>query len=374
MSSLQALLQTEKEKKTGITFQNMKDIMSGERAYKIQIEGEKKCGKTRFCLSILNHLYFEKGLSPEKILFVWIDLDNGLVPLIEQKLIPDNLIGCIDYHLCENFGEVLDATDKGIKKLREHIEKYGPAGAWLIIDNMGKAWEGARDFYSQSVYGKEMKQLVMEAKVRALERAASKTGKKSGTIPAQEFDRLTDYGIINPLHNDWADEIKNSNINFIWTAHLKYEETEVKGNSKTVISRGEGQKHNPARVDFIIRKKLDDNRYLSDLLGSRYTSNLFTNIEDMDFTDFVGLVDKTMAIETKKRNKEWEDKIKERNKKFGVDSSFELAKTEKEDSIEKLETLESSSPKNGKLPTLTEVLHAEQDENGEIKEDEVWKF
>jgi len=351
MSSLQAILQTKKEEKdNGISFQNMKEIMLGERAYKIQIEGEKKCGKTRFCLSILNYLYFEKGLNPEQIMIIWVDIDNGLYPLIEQKLIPDELIPCIKYTLCSDFGEVLDATDRGIKLLREHIKQYGPAGAWLIVENMGKAWEGARDYYSQSVYNKPMRELIFEAKTRAIERAAAK-GKTSGQIPAQEFDRMTDYGIINPLHNDWADEIKNSNINFIWTAHLKFEETEVKGNSKTITSRGEGQKHNAARVDFIIRKKLDSGVYMTDLLGSRYTSNLFTSVQDMDFSDFVEIINKTMTIETKKREKEWDEMRKKRETKF---------KDKKADTNEKKFNTKTETPEKKKLPTLHEIVSKEE--------------
>ena len=313
-SSLQDMLKGDKPgaKSSAAHFQNMSDIISGERAYKIQVEGEKKCGKTRFCLSILNYLYYERGLNPDEILIVWIDLDNGLVPLVKQDLIPKDLIKCIEYHLCLDFGEVIEKTDEGIDILNAHIKKHGSAGAWLIVDNMGKAWEGARDYYSRAVYGKPMKELLIEAKQRALDRSAAKRGKKHGRIPAQEFDQLTDYGIINPLHNDWADKIKDSNVNFVWTALLKYEEKEVRGNRKTVIARGEGQKHNAARVDFIVRKKLDEGRYLTDLHGSRYTSNLFRNEEDLEFVDFVENINNTMEIEKKKRDRHWVKKNEER--------------------------------------------------------------
>lgn len=306
MSSLHEMIHGKGgEADTNVEFQNMKDLVDGIRSYKIQVEGEMKCGKTRFCLSVVNYLYFERKLKPEEILVVWIDLDNGLIPLIHQKLIPDELTKCIQYHLCTDFGEVLEATDAAIAILKKHIEKHGPMGAWLIIDNMGKAWEGARDYYSRSVYGKSMRDLLFQRKIEAIQKSAAKTGKTSGRIPAREFDQLTDYGIINPLHNDWADEIKDSNINFMWTALLKYEEKEVIGNKKTVVARGEGQKHNAARVDFIIRRKLEEGRYLSDLMGSRYTSQLFSNVEDMDFTEFREMIEATMEREGKLMDKHW---------------------------------------------------------------------
>jgi len=350
-SALKDILENKKsdnQKDSKAHFKNMNDIISGERAFKIQAEGEKKTGKSRFCLSVLNYLYFERGLNPEEILVVWIDLDNGLVPLVEQELIPVELVKCIEYHLCTDFGEVLEKTDEGIEMLEKHIKKYGSAGAWLMIDNMGKAWEGARDYYSRAVYGKPMKDLLIEAKQRALDRSAATKGKKHGRIPAQEFDQLTDYGIINPLHNDWADKIKDSNINFIWTALLKYEEKEVRGNQKTVVARGEGQKHNAARVDFIIRKKLDEGRYLTNLIGSRYTSNLFGNEEDFEFGDFIKIINKTMEVEKKKRSRQWEEKRVERAKTIE----------------EKRKDLNKTPLKTEKPPTVSEVLEENTKKEG----------
>ena len=290
------------KKHNEIQFQNMQNIVSGDRAWKIQIEGEFKCGKTRFCLSVLDYLHRVRGLKPEEILLIYVDLDNGVLPLISQGIVEEELHERILYYLCNSFGEVLQATDEALKLLEEHKKKHGQISAWLIVDNMGMAWEGTRDYYAQSIYSMTMNELLIESKKKALARANAK-GKDSGRIPAQEFDRMTDYSIINPLHNNWAEKIKNSNINFIWTALLKYEEKEVDGNKKVMCAKGEGQKHNAGRVDFIVRKKREKDLFLTDMIGSRYTSNLFVDIKDMEFSDFVKKIDEIMKLERKLKDK-----------------------------------------------------------------------
>jgi len=287
-----------------ISFTNMSEIIKDDRPWKIQIEGEYKTGKSRFVLSILNDLYFNQKIPLEDILMVYIDLDNGVIPLIKQGIIPEELASRIQYHMCSDFMEVEQTTQMAISMLEDHVKEHGLKGAWLIIDNMGIAWEWARDSYTRTVYGKPMRELMVDAKQRAKANAAAK-GKTSGRIPANPFDRLTDYAVINPLHNDWAESIKNCNINFVWTALLKYEEKEVSGNQKVIKSRGEGQKHNSARVDFIVRKKIDGGAYLTDLIGSRYTESLFVDEKNMTFGKLREKIEKVMEIEINKRDKRW---------------------------------------------------------------------
>jgi len=323
------------QKQNNIKFKNMGDIVSGDRAWKIQVEGEFKCGKTRFCLSMLEYLNKDLGLKPEEILVIYIDLDNGVIPLMSQGIVEPELYSRILYYLCNDFGEVLDSTKEALILLNEHKKKYGQNSAWLIVDNMGKAWEGTRDYYSQSVYGMPINELLIKSKKKALNRARAK-GKDSGRIPSQEFDRMTDYSIINPLHNDWAEGIKDSNINFIWTALLKYEEKEVKGNQRTVVVKAEGQKHNSGRVDFILRKKKEGDSYLADMIGSRYTSNLFLNAEDMSFSDFVKKIEEIMKREKKIRDKK-KGKIPEKKKPETIKTVIKDTKEKKEDKSEEPE-------------------------------------
>lgn len=316
------------QKQNNIKFKNMGDIVSGDRAWKIQVEGEFKCGKTRFCLSMLEYLNKDLGLKPEEILVIYIDLDNGVIPLMSQGIVDVELHDRILYYLCADFGEVLESTKEALNLLNEHKKKYGQNSAWLIVDNMGKAWEGTRDYYSQSVYGMPINELLIKSKKKALNRARAK-GKDSGRIPSQEFDRMTDYSIINPLHNDWAEGIKDSNINFIWTALLKYEEKEVKGNQRTVVVKAEGQKHNSGRVDFSLRKKKEGDSYLADMIGSRYTSNLFLNAEDMSFSDFVKKIEEIMQKEKKIREKK-KGKIPEKKKPDTIKSVVKETENKKE--------------------------------------------
>jgi len=319
-----------------VEFKTMSELSKGDIPWKILVGGEFKSGKTRFTLSILNDLYFKEGLSKEQIKMVYIDLDNGLLPLIKQGLVPEELLDCIDYHMCEDFGDVLDATEKGLLMLREHVEKHGLKGAWLVVDNMGMAWEWARDFYSRAVYQKPMREMLIEAKKKALANAAAK-GKKGGRIPGNPFDRMTDYAVINPLHNEWADSIKNSGLNFVWSALLKYEEKEVTGNQRTVVTKEEGQKHNGARVDFLIRKRVEEGNFYGELAGSRFTENLFHDVKDLNFTSFKEELYKIMDIESKKRERIWEKRESERPtaKKPKKEKKEEDVKNLKDDDVKK---------------------------------------
>lgn len=358
------------QKQKNIQFKNMGDIVSGDRAWKIQIEGEFKCGKTKFCLSILDYLHNELGLEPEEILMIYIDLDNGVIPLVSQGLVDEELQERILYYLCSDFGEVLEYTEEALKLLNEHKKKYGQASAWLVVDNMGKAWEGTRDYYSNSVYGMKTNELLIKSKKKALDRAKQK-GKESGRIPAQEFDQMTDYSIINPLHNNWAEGIKDSNINFIWTALLKYEEKEVRGNQRTVVVKPEGQKHNSARVDFIVRKKKEGDLYLTDLIGSRYTSNRFTNEQDMDFVDFVNKIDEMMEKEKKIRDNKKKRLEKERKKnKNKSDKEDDKSEEESVDESDNSEEEEEKKEESTKLEDDTSEPEEVVEES--IEDDDDW--
>jgi len=359
------------QKQKNIKFKNMGDIVSGQRAWKLQVEGEFKCGKTRFCLSVLEYLHKELGLEPEEMLLIYIDLDNGVIPLIHQGVVDEELHDRILYYLCNDFGDVLDYTKEALKLLNEHKAKYGQSSAWLVIDNMGKAWEGTRDYYSNSVYGVKMNELLIRAKRKALERAKQK-GKDSGRIPAQEFDRMTDYSIINPLHNDWAESIKDSNINFIWTALLKYEEKEVRGNQRTVVVKPEGQKHNSARVDFIVRKKKDGELYLTDLVGSRYTSNRFSNEPEMTFADFVKKIDEIMAKEKKLRDKKKGKTTKKPKKETNKEEELVDEPDEESEDVPKVDEIDEEITKSADSTPVKIKDEKEDSESDDDFDDDDW--
>jgi hypothetical protein len=199
-----------------------------------------------------------------------------------------------------------------------------------MVDNMGMAWEWTRDYFSRIVYGKPMQELLIEAKKRALNNAAQR-GKTSGRIPGNPFDQMTDYAIINPLHNDWAESIKNSGYNFIWTSLLKYEEVEAAGNQHIRVIKPEGQKHNSARVDFILRKVIEEDVYLGSMIGSRQSSGKFAHIKDMDFTCFIRELNKIKERETSVRNRKW-DEISANRK--GEKASPKLSDSEKTEETE----------------------------------------
>lgn len=332
--------------KTKVQFQKISEVIGESRPWKIQVEGEFKAGKSRFALSVLKHLYIEEGLKPEEIKFIIIDLDNGVIPLIGQGLAPPELISAnsIEYMMCTDFSEVLEATEEAFKILEEHKKKYGLKGCWLMVDNMGMAWEWARDYFSRIVYGKPMQELLIEAKKRALNNAAQK-GKTSGRIPGNPFDQMTDYAIINPLHNDWAESIKNSGYNFIWTALLKYEEIEAAGNQHIRVVKPEGQKHNSARVDFILRKTVEDDTYLGAMVGSRQTSGKFAQIKDMDFTAFIKELNKIKERESTIRARKWDEVSANRSDKTTSIKQIEevIEETPKEEKKEETQTTEEQT-------------------------------
>lgn len=353
-------------------FKSMKNVLEGTRPYKIQLEGEFKAGKSRFALSVLNHLYFNEGLKPEEIKFVIIDLDNGMIPLFEQGLVPEELLDSIEYKMCTDFSEILEATDYAFKVLEKHVEEHGLKGAWIIIDNMGMAWEWTRDYYSRMVYGRTMKDMLMESKKRALSRAAQK-GKTSGRIPGNPYDQMTDYAIINPLHNDWAESIKNSGYNFLWTALLKYEEIEIAGNQRTKVAKAEGQKHNSARVDFIVRKEKVEENFYGHLIGSRYTSGKFRQVKDLSYTKFLEEIGKIKEREAYTRGKQWS---KLRDKK-GI--TTKKAKPEPEEaegeSSELVKEIRDDKEKKTDEPNEDRALklaEEKEEKKEDIEEDEDW--
>ena len=272
------------------------DLTNESWAWRIGTIGPAGTGKTDFSLSVLNDLIYEQNLSPEACLLCFIDLDGGVAPLLRKNVIPPELKSRLRYTMCSTFREVELATDTFFKSLEAHREKHGNKGCWIVVDNMQKAWEMSRDQYAMNVYGFSMREL-MEIK----RKEALAAGKK--TLPT--FNMEFDYQIINPYHNDWAQSFNQSGFNYVWLSPISQElVTDKNGNVKEVIERW-GQKANPQRVDYILRKYIEGQTFLGDVMKSRTTSLYPNRIANPNFTNVRRELERVekMEQEQKKRKR-----------------------------------------------------------------------
>ena len=206
--------------------------------------GDWKHGKTSFAVSVISW-WKERGYDPSTCRLVFIDCDDGLVPLIEKGVVPEEYLDSIQYYLCRNFREIEEVTKKEIELLRGVASEHGAERAWLVVDNMQAVWEWARDHYALMTYGK------METEVAAEKRHEAIISNDGKTAPT--FSPRNDYGIINPIHNNWADQIKFSGISFMWLAPQKSVKENFFDENEVPEQMPAGQKGNPGRVDHIIR-------------------------------------------------------------------------------------------------------------------------
>lgn len=206
--------------------------------------GDWKHGKTSLAASI-TAWWKEQGFDPASCRMVFIDCDDGFIPLVEKGVVPEEYIDSVAYYLCRNFREIEEVTRNEIETLRGIAAKHGVEHAWLIVDNMQAVWEWARDHYALMTYGK------METEVAADKRQEAIVNNDGKTAPT--FSPRNDYGIINPIHNNWADSIKFSGISFMWLAPQKSKKEDFFDPEEVPEITAAGQKGNPGRVDHVIR-------------------------------------------------------------------------------------------------------------------------
>jgi hypothetical protein len=282
MPKLKDILKNTKDKPLStVSFKNVSDL--GYRPYKMQVEGDFGAGKSHFALSVIEYLK-KAGIKPEDTHIFIIDLDDGMFPLFKRNIIPAEYEGSIEYEMATTFNEVRDLTDKALEELKKC---NNPLGAWLIIDNMGFAWEWVRDTFAEEIYQMSYQELGLK---RRLE---SESQHKKMPV----LNQRDDYGVINPMHNNWAEKIKRSGINFMWTCLLKAETFDTTGRNDKIALRGEGQKHNGARVEYIVRLQLENGVRKASLIKSRYTSHVFSDETDLTFIKFVEKINKIRAKE-----------------------------------------------------------------------------
>ncbi len=233
------------------------------------IWGDWKHGKTSLAASV-TAWWKEMGFAPETCRMVFIDCDDGFVPLVEKGVVPAEYIDSISYYLCRNFREIEEVTRNEIEVLRKISAEHGAEHAWIIVDNMQAVWEWARDHYALMTYGKLETEVAADKRHDALMSADGKT--------QPTFSPRNDYGIINPIHNNWADSIKFSGVSFMWLAPMKETKEDFFDKDEVPTQMASGQKGNPGRVDHVIRawrmdkvgsKGETKHEYFADIVSSR---------------------------------------------------------------------------------------------------------
>jgi len=256
---------------------------------RIQVEGRRKTGKSDFIVSLPIHLN-NLGWEPKEILICVIDWDmGGIVPLVERGRLPRKLAPSLKWAPVQHIQDAYDAWDIFKPMLQKHMKKYGRHLAWICIENVGQMWESTRCDFSKMVFDKPLHQIMLEARKKAL--AADKM-----TMP--EFNRLFDYKVINPMHNDLRNDIMFGEFNVIITTHMK-DLYNKKG--EVIGSVGAGQKENDGFVDYILRKKVvegkEDEKFKADLVGCRYTKKGFHDLDDPTFKRFFQMIYKIRETE-----------------------------------------------------------------------------
>lgn len=260
--------------------------VASEPTTKMLIYGGPKRGKTRFLLSVVNWLDEETDYTPDEVSISFLDLDGGVMPHIRRGFVSEDWTEAIRYHMLEDFYGVKETTEEELSHLQQVRNDHGQNAAWILVDNMEAMWQWAREAYAMDVYGMPMNELAKEKR-----RQAKKEGKR--TKPT--FDQLADYSVITPMHNKWAESIKNSGINFVWSAP---EKDVYDGNESTGDVKPGGQKDNPHRVDHIVHlyKKTNKDgskeKYLARLDGTRAAMKKFKGMPDPSFARFQKFLDK----------------------------------------------------------------------------------
>lgn len=269
------------------------------RPWKLLVEGFAGTGKSQLFLSVPEYEFEVLGTPPQNVMFELIDMDDGIIPLLEEGVCPYEYQKFIQYTLTANFNEWIAAYNRAKKNLIDHKKKTGHRG-WLFVDNVGKVWEWARDKFCRDSYGVTMLELLELRRIQALE-----AGKR--VLPV--FDQLVDYAVINPLHNDIMEEIKVLSgkgwFNFIWSAPMK----EYDG--KYSLS---GQWENPFRVDYEIRKYVEGEgtnlKYFADLIPGKHRSlkKSFVHLENPTLSRIIQAIEQLKKMERDERANDTKDR------------------------------------------------------------------
>lgn len=286
-----------------------KDIRK-QQPWKLMLAGGEGTGKTHFSLTFLQYAYYDLCLNIDEILMVFVDPDAGTSRLLDAGVVEDFLQDRIVHIIPKNWNELMEATDQAYEMLSEHIQKYGERGrigSLIVVENRGVCWQWAQDDYSESVYGKSLVEKQEDAKKLAV-------SKDKATQPT--FNRMLDYGVINPKYNAWAEGMKNCGFNFIWTAWYK-EVTTQKGDGREEIvsQKTEGQRADPGRTDVILKFHIRDGKYLVDLEKRRGLTSRFVDQENVDFSMFVKNY-KILQQADRKRREEQFKALEEKRRKI----------------------------------------------------------
>lgn len=255
---------------------------------KYLVWGDWKHGKTTFAISVAAW-WKEMGFPPETCKMAILDLDDGLIPTIEKGLEKGTIdlayMDCFQYYQPQNFAEVEEATKKAIIEVRANAAKHGVDRSWIVVDNMEAAWEWARNHYAIMTYGMMETEVAAEKRKEFLENPGEK--KKQ----AATFSPQNDYGIINPIHNDWVDSLKFSGVSLMLLAPQKSVKKNFYDNDEVPELKASGQKGNPGRVDHTIRLWRKEApslpakfEYYADIQESRTASVLVNRIPNPTFS------------------------------------------------------------------------------------------
>lgn len=283
-------------KKKSIRAMTSKDIKK-RRPWMILASGDEGTGKTHFCLTYLLYAYYEVGLEAEEIMMMMIDPDDGVARLLDVDVVPEKLQERIIFYYPKSWKDLIAATDDAYEKLVEHTDKHGLRG-WrgsiIAVENKGLCWDWAQDDYVQEVYKKTLAEKALDAKKIAI---ADEKSMHPTLSP------MRDYGVINKKYDAWADGIKNSGFNFIWTAHFKaVTVSEGEGKAKVVKEKVEGKRNIGGKVDVLIKFHQNDGKFMADITKGRGLSTRVENQENMDFTEFVRLFNLLQKNDKKRRD------------------------------------------------------------------------
>ena len=263
--------------------------LKGRRTVKLLVYGEAKVGKTSFVLSLFP-FFEQEGMKPENVRVYVLDCDDGMQPLIDRGVVKTPWLESLYHIRCDTFDDILFYTEQAIPLLKKWGEEHGPLSAWFIVDNMKSAWDWARVKFAIDVYGKPEHELALERRIEA-------QSQNKKMLPT--FNQLTDYAVINPLHNNWIEGIKVSGVNFILaTPEDSFTPRNKDGSESATVIKPGGQKGNTLRVDDIIRLHTVRNDqkgsaeygktyYLADLEGSRTATLYFVDKRGTTFSQYM---------------------------------------------------------------------------------------
>lgn len=340
-----------------------KDIKK-RRPWMILASGDEGTGKTHFGLTYLLYAYYEVGLEPEEIMMIMIDPDDGVARLLEVDVVPEKLQERIVFYYPKNWKDLIVATDDAYEKLAKHVDEHalrGWRGSIIIVENKGLCWDWAQDDYVQEIYKKTLVEKALDAKKIAI-------ADEKGSHPT--LSPMLDYGVINRKYDAWADGMKNSGFNFIWTAHFKaVTVSEGGGKEKIVKEKVEGKRSIPGKVDVLIKFHQDDGKFMADIPKGRGLSTRVENQENMDFTEFVRIFNLLQKSDKKRRDQLF-IKLEQKRQQL-LKRREEVKRMKEEEKVTIQKETESKAPPEKSQPVEQDLLSGfEVDEQATKSSDE----